>query len=257
MQQDFVGKVALVTAASRGIGWGAARELASRGAAVAITARDKDALYETAGRIAAETGVGRDRILAIPGDAGDPDARAGAVRETVETFGRLDVLVNNAGISTVAGPLIDADLAEARRMFDVNVLAALDFVQLASKAWMLENGGAVVNVGSTAGLAVTGIFGIYGATKLALSKLTEELAYQLGPRIRINAVAPAVVKTKFAEPLYLGQEEKVIERYPLRRLGLPQDVAKLIAFLASDDASWITGETVRIDGGQLVHSVIA
>ncbi|MBT2412786.1 SDR family oxidoreductase [Streptomyces sp. ISL-12] len=248
---------ALVTAASRGIGRAIAAEFLRKGAAVTITARDKTALRAAAASLSAETGAARDRILAVPGDAGDSDARREAVERTVEEFGSLDVLVNNAGVNSLFGPLVDADLDQVRETFDVNVTAALGYTQLAWHAWMSEHGGAVVNISSTAALRATGDIGVYGASKLALCRLTEELAYQLGPKVRVNAVAPAVVKTVFAEPLYAGREAEVIERYPLRRLGIPSDVAQLVAFLASDDAGWITGETVRIDGGQLVHSVIA
>jgi NAD(P)-dependent dehydrogenase (short-subunit alcohol dehydrogenase family) len=257
MNQSFNGTAALVTAASRGIGRAIAAEFLRKGAAVTITARDKAALHAAADSLAEETGAARDRILTVPGDAGDGDARAEAVERTVKEFGSLDVLVNNAGINSLFGPLVDADLDAVRETFDVNVTAALGYTQLAWHAWMAEHGGSVVNISSTAALRATGDIGIYGASKLALSKLTEELACQLGPKVRVNAVAPAVVKTVFAEPLYAGREAEVIERYPLRRLGMPSDVAQLVTFLASDEAGWITGETVRIDGGQLVHSIIA
>ncbi|MGP4048445.1 SDR family oxidoreductase [Streptomyces sp. 2A115] len=257
MKQDFAGLTAFVSAASRGIGRGIAREFLSRGAAVTITARDAHALDVTADELAAETGAARGRILTVPGDAGDADARADAVHRCVEEFGSLNVLVNNAGVNSLFGPLVDAELDEVRQTFEVNVTAALGFTQLAWHAWMSEHGGTVVNMSSTAALRATGDIGVYGASKVALCRLTEELAYQLGPKVRVNAVAPAVVKTVFAEPLYIGREAEVVERYPLRRLGLPSDVAQLVAFLASDEAGWITGETVRIDGGQLVHSVIA
>jgi NAD(P)-dependent dehydrogenase (short-subunit alcohol dehydrogenase family) len=257
VNQDFAGQTAVVTAASRGIGRAIAHELLSRGASVTITARDAAALRSTADELAVETGVERDRVLAIPGDAGDTESRAEAVKRTIEQFGSLDVLVNNAGINSLFGPLVDADLDEVRQTFDVNVTAALGFTQLAWYSWMSEHGGAIVNMSSTAALRATGDIGVYGASKLALSRLTEELAYQLGPKVRVNAVAPAVVKTVFAEPLYGGREAEVVKRYPLGRLGIPSDVAKLVAFLASDAAGWITGDTVRIDGGQLVHSVIA
>jgi NAD(P)-dependent dehydrogenase (short-subunit alcohol dehydrogenase family) len=116
---------------------------------------------------------------------------------------------------------------------------------------MGEHGGAVVNVASTAGLRSTGVIAAYGASKAALIRLTEELAAQLGPKIRVNAVAPAVVKTKFATALYENREEETARPYPMKRLGNPEDVASLVGFLVSDAASWITGETVRVDGGIL------
>ncbi|HCT77799.1 MAG TPA: 3-oxoacyl-ACP reductase, partial [Micromonosporaceae bacterium] len=177
--------------------------------------------------------------------------REEVVRRTVEEFGSLDILINNTGINPTYGPLADADLGAVRKVFDTNVVAALGFVQLALKAWMASHGGNVINVSSVGGLRSTGALGVYGASKAALIRLTEELAWQLGPKVRVNAVAPATVRTKFAEALYVGREDAAASMYPMKRLGESEDVAKLVAFLVSDDASWITGETVRIDGGLL------
>jgi NAD(P)-dependent dehydrogenase (short-subunit alcohol dehydrogenase family) len=249
MTPDFKGKVALVTGASRGIGHAIAAELVRAGAAVTISSRKADQLTAAADELRAL--VPDARVLAVPANTGDDDDRAEVVRRTVEEFGSLDVLVNNTGINPTFGPLVDADLAAVRKIFDVNVVGALGFVQLAVKAWMAEHGGSIVNIASVAGLRSSGVISAYGASKAALIRLTEELAWQLGPGIRVNAVAPAVVKTKFAEMLYTTDEEAVAARYPMKRLGDPRDVAQLVAFLASDQASWITGETVRVDGGML------
>ena len=248
---DLTGRVALVSGASRGIGHAIAAALLARGAAVTITARKPDELSAAADELAGTVEAGADRVLALPGNAGDAATRAEAVNRTVERFGSLDVLVNNVGINPVYGPLIDADLDTVRKVFDVNVVAALGFVQQAHRAWMGEHGGAVVNVASVAGLRSTGTIGAYGMSKAALIRLTEELAWELGPSIRVNAVAPAVVKTKFATALYARGEEQVAKAYPMGRLGTPADVAGLVAFLVSDAASWITGETIRVDGGLL------
>ncbi|SHF04194.1 SDR family oxidoreductase [Streptoalloteichus hindustanus] len=249
--QDFSGRSALVTGASRGIGHAIAAELLARGASVTITARKADELRAAAGTLAATVPDGAERVLAVAGNAGRAEDRAAAVERVVERFGRLDVLVNNTGINPVFGFLMEADLDAVRKIFDVNVVGALGFVQLAWRAWMAEHGGAVVNVASVAGLRSSGVLGAYGASKAALVRLTEELAWQLGPKVRVNAVAPAVVKTRFAEALYTGREEEASAAYPMKRLGSPEDVARLVAFLASDGASWITGETVRVDGGLL------
>jgi len=248
---DLTGRVALVSGASRGIGHAIAAALLARGAAVTITARKPDELSAAADELAGTAEGGADRVLAVPGNAGDAAARAEAVERTVERFGSLDVLVNNVGINPVYGPLIDADLDVVRKIFDVNVVAALGFVQQAHRAWMGAHGGAVVNVASVAGLRSTGAIAAYGMSKAALIRLTEELAWELGPSIRVNAVAPAVVKTKFSTALYARGEEQVAKAYPMGRLGTPADVAGLVAFLVSDAASWITGETVRVDGGLL------
>ena len=244
--RSLAGRVALVTGASRGIGLAIAAELLARGASVAITGRTPAALD------AAAAGLGSpDRVLTLPGNAGDVAARAGAVTAVVERFGSLDVLVNNTGINPVYGPLMQADLEGVRKIFDVNVVAALGFVQLAHAAWMAEHGGVVVNVASLAGLRSTGVIAAYGASKAALIRLTEELAQELGPGIRVNAVAPSVVRTRFAEALFSADEAAAAARYPMKRIGEPADVAALVGFLVSDEAGWITGETVRVDGGAL------
>lgn len=246
---DLQGKGALVTGASRGIGQAIAAELLSRGASVLITARKPDALDEAAAELSALGYLGK--VVAVPGNSGDADARARAVDIAVAEFGSLDILINNTGINPVFGSLMDADLDAVRKIFDVNVVAALGYVQQSYRAWMGEHGGAVVNVASVAGIRSTGVIAAYGASKAALIRLTEELAWQLGPKIRVNAVAPGVVKTRFAQALYAGGDEAASAGYPMKRLGTPEDVARLIGFLSSDKAAWITGETVRVDGGLL------
>ncbi|HYH30302.1 MAG TPA: SDR family oxidoreductase [Pseudonocardia sp.] len=255
--QGLAGRAALVTGASRGIGFAIAAELLGRGASVTITARKPDELRAAAEQlVSGAAGGDAGRVLALPGNAGSAEAREEAVSRTVETFGNLAILVNNTGINPSYGFLMDADLEAVRKTFDTNVVAALGFVQLAYKAWMGEHGGAVVNLASVAGIRSSGAIPAYGASKAALIRLTEELAWQLGPSIRVNAVAPAIVKTKFATALYAENEEKVSAAYPMKRLGTPQDVAGLVGFLVSDAASWITGETVRVDGGILATGTL-
>jgi NAD(P)-dependent dehydrogenase (short-subunit alcohol dehydrogenase family) len=249
---SFAGRAALVTGAGRGIGRAVAAELLARGASVTITGRKADALAAAAKElVAGPAGGDASRVLAIAGNAGDPAARAEAVDATVSAFGGLGVLVNNAGVNPQHGPLVDADLDAVRKIFETNVVAALGYVQLAHRAWMGAHGGVVVNVASVAGLRSTHDIGAYGASKAALIRLTEELAWQLGPGVRVNAVAPAVVRTRFSTALYEGREEQVAAAYPMRRLGTPEDIAALVGFLVSDAAAWITGETVRVDGGLL------
>ncbi|NEW37991.1 SDR family oxidoreductase [Nocardia cyriacigeorgica] len=249
MTTDLLGKSALVTGASRGIGHAVAAELLRRGANVLITARKAEPLEQAAAQLR-ELGH-QGEVVALAGNSGDADARAAAVDRAVTEFGSLDILINNTGINPVYGSLMEADLDAVRKIFDVNVVAALGYIQQAHRAWMGEHGGSVVNVASVAGIRSTGVIAAYGASKAALIRLTEELAWQLGPKIRVNAVAPGVVKTSFADALYSADEEAAAKVYPLKRLGAPEDVARLIAFLVSEESGWITGETVRVDGGLL------
>lgn len=249
MTTDLSGRSALVTGASRGIGHAVAAELLRRGANVLITARKAEPLDRAADDLRDLGHPGQ--VVALAGNSGDPEARAAAVQRAVTEFGSLDILINNTGINPVYGPLVDADLDGVRKIFDINVVAALGYVQEAYRAWMRDHGGAVVNVASVAGLRSTGVIAAYGASKAALIHLTGELAWQLGPGIRVNAVAPGVVKTRFADALYSADEDAAAAAYPMKRLGTPEDVAGLIGFLVSDEAGWITGETVRVDGGLL------
>ncbi|MEV0425843.1 SDR family oxidoreductase [Micromonospora sp. NPDC050495] len=240
----LAGRVALVTGASRGIGLAVARRLVADGARVGLTARRPEALAAAV----AELG-GPDHAVAVPGRADDAAHRHAAVHRVTEAFGPVDILVNNAGTNPVYGPLLDLDPAAARKILDVNLVGALGWVQEVCAAGMTDRGGCVVNVTSIAGLTPSPGISFYGVSKAALDHLTACLAVELAPAIRVNAVAPGVVKTRFAAALHEGREEEVARAYPLGRLGVPDDVAGAVAFLASADAAWITGRTLVIDGG--------
>nr|WP_234314021.1 SDR family oxidoreductase [Streptomyces sp. NBRC 109706] len=234
--------VAVVTGGSRGIGLGIARVLTARGTRVCITGRDQQRLAEAV----AELGPG---AMGVAGKAHDPAHQAEVVERVLTDWGRLDHLVNNAGGNPVFGPLIDVEPASLAKVFEINVLSAFGFARHAWHAWQREYGGSVVNVSSIAGLGAAPFLGGYGVTKAALINLTEQLALELAPGVRVNAVAPAVVKTRFASALYAADEEAVAAGYPLKRLGVPEDVAGAVAFLTSAEASWITGQTFVLDGG--------
>ncbi|WP_155355110.1 SDR family oxidoreductase [Acrocarpospora macrocephala] len=246
MSARFAGRVALVTGASRGIGRAIAARLAAEGARVVVTARKPDSLAATVDELG-----GPATALGITGRADDPEYTHAAVTTAIEYFGRLDVLVSNVGINPAFGPLEGVDLAAVRKIFEVNVLAALTWARTAHEAWLGEHGGTIVNVASAAGLRPSAGLGAYGASKAALAYLTGQLALELAPGIRVNAVLPAVVRTAFAAPLY-AEEETTAARYPLGRFGTPEDVASAVAFLASDEAAWITGHLLVVDGGLMV-----
>lgn len=241
---SFKDRVAIVTGASRGIGLGIAKELVERGAKVCITARNPEPLAEAVNELGDP-----DVAIAVAGKSDNAEHQAEAVAKTIEAFGRLDMLVNNTGINPVYGPMLDIDFAAAAKIMAVNLLAPLAWTRAARDAWMVEHGGSVVNVASVAGLFASPGIGMYGVSKAALIRMTTELGAELGPKIRVNAVAPAVVKTKFATALYEGREEEVASAYPMKRLGVPSDIAGAVAFLLSEEAGWITGQTLVLDGG--------
>lgn len=245
------GKVALVTGASRGIGLAIAAELLRCGASVCLTARRGDEL--DAALRALHAG---DAAMAVAGNVDDPLHRSAAVAAVVDRFGALDVVVNNAGTSPQYGPLVAADLDAVRKTLSVNLLAALGFVQAAWSAWLADHGGCILNVASTFGLRATPDTGAYNVSKAALVALTRQLALELAPGVRVNAVAPGAVHTRFARAFFEGREQELAARFPLGRAGEPSDVAAVARFLVSSEASWITGETVVVDGGALLPSTV-
>jgi NAD(P)-dependent dehydrogenase (short-subunit alcohol dehydrogenase family) len=249
-QQNDSGRVAIVTGASRGIGYAIAEALVARGDRVCITGRGEDALKE-----AVDT-LGADRVIGVAGKAHDEAHQAEAVARTMEAFGRVDHLVNNAGTNPVFAPLADLDLSVVRKVFETNVVSALGFAQRTWGAWMKEHGGSIVNITSMAGISASPFIGAYGMSKAAMGNLTLQLASEMAPGVRVNSIAPAVVKTKFASALYEGREEEAAAAYPLKRLGAPEDIGGAAAFLLSDQAAWITGQTLVIDGGILLTASV-
>jgi NAD(P)-dependent dehydrogenase (short-subunit alcohol dehydrogenase family) len=245
MQIDLEGRVALVTGASKGIGRSIAATLAASGAKVMLSSRKQDALDEAAAGMDGE-------VAAFAANAGDPDEAEACVAATVERFGRVDVLVNNAATNPYMGPAIDIDLARYDKTFQVNLRGPLVWTQLAHRASMAEHGGSVINIASVGGLSVEPSIGVYNTTKAGIIYLTKTLAAELGPKVRVNAIAPGLVKTDFARALWEAHEEALARRLPTKRLGEPEDVAGAALFLASDLASWITGHTLVVDGGALV-----
>ena len=236
-------RVAIVTGASRGIGFAIAQRFVAEGWKVAITGRNAEALDQAAKDLG-----GPDVALGIAGKGDDADHRAAVVDTVLGRFGPITTLVNNIGINPAYGPLASLDLGAARKMLDVNLLGTLGWVQEALRGG-LSDGGSIVNISSVSGVRPAPGIAFYGVTKAALIHLTEELAVELAPKVRVNAVAPAVVKTRFATALYKGREEEVAATYPLGRLGIPEDVAGAVAFLCGRDAGWITGQTLVLDGG--------
>ncbi len=241
------GRTALVTGASRGIGRAIAAEYAASGANVMLSSRKADALEEAA---ASMTG----NVATFAANAGEPEQAEACVQATIERFGAVDVLVNNAAANPYFGRSIDIDLSRYDKTFRVNLRGPLVWTQAAWRSSMQERGGVVLNVASVGGIRGEAGIGIYNVTKAALIHLTKTLAAELAPGVRVNALAPGLVKTDFARALWEPAEELAAAQIPLQRIGVPEDIGHAALFLASDLASWITGHTLVIDGGALIRT---
>ena len=240
MEISLKGKVALVTGASRGIGLAIAKTFAESGASVMMVSR----------KIDESSMEGIDGEVAIrPANVGDQTAAVDVVRETIEKFGRLDILVNNAATNPYYGPTLGVDDGRYEKTFQVNLKAPIQWTQAAYEASFKDNPGVIINIASVGGLRTDGGgLGIYNLTKAALIHYTRQLASEIGPN-RVVGIAPGLVKTDFASFLVENFGDQIAKTVPVRRLGEPQDIANLATFLASEAASWITGETYVIDGG--------
>jgi NAD(P)-dependent dehydrogenase (short-subunit alcohol dehydrogenase family) len=251
MELRLDGKTALVTGSSRGIGQAIAGAFAAAGASVMLSSRKADGLTAAQAAIDAAAGDRAGEVAWHVANAGDPEQAEACVAATVERFGTLDILVNNAVTNPYYGPMIEIDTARADKTVRVNQTGYLEWTRAAWHAGMSEHGGAVLNLASIGGLSVEPGIGWYNVTKAAVIHLTAQLAGELGPKVRVNALAPGLVKTEFARALWEPAEDAIAGRLPARRLGVPEDIAAAALFLCSDAASWITGETLVVDGGAL------
>jgi len=245
------GKVAVVTGGSRGIGEAIARTFVAHGARVVIASRKADGVAAVVEAIGKEHGS--DRIAGFAAHAGKEDECVGLVRQAVERFGQVDVLVNNAGTNPYFGPLLQAEMGAWDKTFDTNLKGYFWCAREVSQRAIARNAAAaIVNIASVAGLMATPLQGVYAATKAAVISLTKTLAVELGPsKIRVNAIAPGFVDTRLASAILKNDDllAQVIARTPLKRYGNPDEIAGGALYLASDAASFLTGHTLVIDGG--------
>lgn len=250
---DLTGKVAVVTGSSRGIGRAIAERLAQRGARVVISSRKQDACEEVAAAINAECGQGR--AMAIAASISAKEALADLMRRTREAFGPIDILICNAASNPHYGSLDTIDDAMFRKTLDNNILSNHWLIQLALPDMRARRDGAIVVISSIGGLRGSSVLGAYTITKAADIQLVRNYAVENGKHgIRVNGIAPGLVKTDFAKALYENPAaaQAAIDRTPMGRLGEPDDIAGAAVFLASPAASWMTGQTIVIDGGTTV-----
>jgi NAD(P)-dependent dehydrogenase (short-subunit alcohol dehydrogenase family) len=249
MEISLKGKVALVTGASRGIGKAIAKAYVDAGASVMLTSRKQDALDAVVDEIGGDS-------AAFAANSGNPEQIAACMSATIQQWGRVDILVNNAATNPYMGPAVDIDLPRFDKTWEVNYRGIVVWVQEAWKASMQEHGGVIVNIASTGGIAVAPFIGHYDVTKAAVIHLTKTFAHELAPGVRVNAIAPGLVRTDFARALWEPNEEGAARMTPLKRIGEPDDIANAAVFLASDMSSWITGHTLVVDGGSLLGGMV-
>ena len=239
------GKSVLVTGGTRGIGRAIAEACVNAGAAIGVVARKPDELAETEAALRA---IGSD-VVTITGSVGDPAVADDAVTTMIGKLGSCDIVINNAAINPAFGPLMEADLGAVAKILDANIVGPLRFVRAAWHQWMSEHGGVVLNVVSVGGMRAGPFIGAYNVSKAALIHLTRQLAQELAPKVRVNAIAPALVKTDMARALWEPNEDAMARSHALGRLGVPDDIAAGALYLCSDAAAWLTGEVLVVDGG--------
>lgn len=246
MHLSLEGKTAIVTGGSKGIGKAIAIAYANAGAKVLITSRKADVCEEAA----AEIGNG---CIWEAGNVGSAEDAERAVARAMTEFGSVDILVNNAATNPYAGPTIDVDMGRWEKTLQVNLTAPLMWSQLCWENSMKENGGVIINISSVGGLSTSPVLGVYDITKAALIHMTKQLASELAPGVRVNAIAPGLIKTDFARMLWEGERgDQVAQAYPLKRLGEVEDIAGAATYLAAETGSWMTGQVLVLDGGQLI-----
>jgi dehydrogenase/reductase SDR family member 4 len=248
-QFSLEGKVALVTGGSRGIGYASALAMADAGAHVVVSSRKIADLEPVAEEIRAKGVKG----MAIAAHNAKREDSQALIEKVVQTFGRLDILVNNAGTNPYYGTLMDQDEKTYDITMNVNLKGIFFLSQLAAKVMKGQGGGSIINTSSIGGLRA-GELGVYCVTKAAVIMLTQVMAKEWGQyNIRVNAIAPGIIKTRLSEALWKDPDvcEKAVAQIPLLRLGEPEELAGIVVFLASPAGSYVTGETIVVDGGRV------
>jgi dehydrogenase/reductase SDR family member 4 len=244
-------KVAMVTGASRGIGRAIAAAFAREGAAVAICGRKQETLDRVAAEIASETG----RVYPLACHVGRPDQIQHLEETTHREFGRIDILVNNAATNIAQEPVLQIDEAKFDKMVEINLKSAFRLIQAIAPGMCSRGWGSIINIASISGVRPQYHGMLYSMTKAALIMMTQSYAMELGPSgVRVNAIAPGMIQTVLSEYYWkdAARRDKILEEQPIKHLGQPEEIAEIAVLLASDRGSYITGQTVVVDGGRLL-----
>ena len=247
-------KVAIVTGASRGIGKSTAEVFAREGAAVVICGRKQNTLDEVAAELKSMPG----RTLPLACHVGKLEELQRLVDTTTREFGKIDILVNNAATNIAQGPAIEMDDGQFDKMVEVNLKSAYRLTRLVAPGMCERGSGSIINIASIAGLRPQFHGLLYSMTKAALIMMTQSYAVELGPKgVRVNAIAPGLVQTVLSEYYWKddARREQTMSHQPIRHLGQPPEIAEVALLLACDSASYITGQTIVVDGGRLLSSM--
>ena len=244
-------RVAVVTGASRGIGRAIAAAFVREGAAVTICGRKQETLDRVAAEIAGEPG----RVYPLACHVGRADQIQRLVEATHAEFGKIDILVNNAATNIAQEPVLDIDEAKFDKMIEINLKSAFRLIQAIAPGMCSRGSGSIINIASISGIRPQHHGMLYSMTKAALIMMTQSYALELGPSgVRVNAIAPGVIQTVLSEYYWKDEARRgqILEQQPLKHLGQPEEIAEMAVLLASDRASYITGQTMVVDGGRLL-----
>ncbi len=250
-QFSLKGKVAIITGASKGIGKAMAEIFAEAGASVVVSSRSQDALNIVANEIKEKGG----EAIGITANAGDMGELANLVTQTIDKYGRIDILVNNAATNPVFGPIVNTEISAFDKIMNVNVKGPFELSKLAYTEMKKNGGGSIINISSIGGISPEQMLGIYSVSKAALISLTKAMAREIGvDGVRVNAICPGLIKTKFSEALWSNEAitAKMVKKLPLPRIGVSEDIAGLALFLASEASAYCTGGVFTADGGYTI-----
>jgi dehydrogenase/reductase SDR family protein 4 len=245
---DLTGKVAIITGASKGIGEAIAQYYGAAGASVVVSSRKQESVEQVAGSIRSKGG----KAIAATCHMGDLNAIQQLVDKTLEAFGTIDIVVNNAAVNPVFGPVVQTDEAAFDKIISVNVKGPFELAKRVYPILKEKKSGSVINMSSIGGLRPEFGLGIYSLSKAALISLTKTLAREWGDdNIRVNAICPGLIKTKFSEALWSNEKilNTLMKSLPIKRVGAPEEIAALALYLASDASSYTTGAVFTADGG--------